>query len=47
MGLVHLSLDEELNNFNKLRKAHNDYCSKLFDDSFEGRKQQFRKYIRA
>ena len=32
---------------NKLKEAHNNYCSRLFDDSFGGSKRQFWKYIKA
>ena len=32
---------------NKLKEAHNNYCSRLFDYSFGGSKRQFWKYIKA
>ena len=32
---------------NKLKVAHNNYCSRLFDDSFGGSKRQFWKFIKA
>jgi len=37
-------LTAELNN--KLKKAHNNYCSRLFDNLFGSSKRQFRKYIK-
>ena len=32
---------------NNLREAHNNYCGKLFNDSFGGSRRQFWKYIKA
>jgi len=31
----------------KLKEAHNNYCGRLFDDSFGGSRRQFWKYIRT
>ena len=31
----------------KLKEAHNDYYTRLFDTSFDGNKRQFCKYIKA
>ena len=31
---------------NKLKVAHNNYCSRLFDDSFGGSKRQFGNLLR-
>ena len=44
--------EDDLNAYRKLKnliinEAHNNYCSRLFDNSFGGRKRQFWKYIRA
>ena len=32
---------------NKLREAHNNYCCRLFNDSFDGSRRQFWKYTKA
>jgi len=32
---------------NKIKVAHNNYFSRMFDDSFDGNRRQFWKYIRA
>ena len=32
---------------NKLKAAYNNYCSRLFHDSFGGSKRQFWKYIKV